>query len=59
MNEKKVKSDRCKHNEGVCCEYGNCSRCGWNPKEAAERSARILAEIRAREQEAASVGEAN
>lgn len=43
MNDKKVKSDRCKHNEGVCCEYGNCSRCGWNPKEAAERFAKIKA----------------
>ena len=30
---------QCVHNEGCRCRKMECSRCGWNPRVAAQRSA--------------------
>ncbi len=41
----------CDHNEHILCDGGACFRCGWNPKVAAERKAKIFGGIRNKDEE--------
>lgn len=36
----------CKYNETVNCTIPDCSRCGWNPTVAKERSEKLLRQFR-------------
>lgn len=48
----------CICNEGVACDdKAHCLVCGWNPKVAAERSAKILERIKSGNTEAEIEGE--
>lgn len=35
----------CPHNEGCRCDKKDCFNCGWNPKVAAYRTARIMKKL--------------
>lgn len=39
--QKKYRVYDCPYNEGCRCTYKNCYHCGWNPKVAAIRKARL------------------
>lgn len=33
--------DKCRFNDGVACEGGDCDHCGWNPKVGNKRKERL------------------
>lgn len=39
--QKKPRSYDCRYNEGCRCTYKKCYSCGWNPKVAEIRKARL------------------
>ena len=41
-NYKKQYKHDCPYNEGCACRTRNCGSCGWNPKVAERRAAKLM-----------------